>query len=60
MNENERRIFNLERRLIGLHFKGLCPRPIRLVAGVDFDGQSGEPSLLINRRLLAKGWDHTD
>lgn len=52
MNSRERRIYNLEVRLIKKLFKGLRPRPIRLARTLEFgaDGEAGEPRLVLKDR----------
>lgn len=49
MNEKEKKLYRLELELIKRHFKGLRPRPVKLVKKLDFGahGEAGEPNLLI-------------
>ena len=49
MNAKEQRLYRLELELIKQHFKGLKPRPVKLVKelGLGAHGEAGEPDLLI-------------
>jgi hypothetical protein len=49
VNEKEKKLYRLELELIKRHFKGLRPRPAKLVKKLDFGahGEAGEPNLLI-------------
>jgi len=55
MNKLERKVYRLERTLIEKFFKGLEPRPVKLVREVKFDGRAGDPYLEINESLLVAG-----
>ncbi len=52
MTKQEREVYKLELKLIRKHFKGLRPRPVKVVKESKFDGQADEPNLLIDRRVL--------
>jgi hypothetical protein len=49
VNVKEKKLYSLELDLIKQHFKGLKPRPVKLVKKLDFGahGEAGEPNLLI-------------
>ena len=52
MNARERRIYQLELKLIRKYFKGLRPRPVQLAKKLELgaDGEAGEPNLIIKDR----------
>ena len=52
MNARERRIYQLELKLIREYFKRLRPRPVRLAKKLELgaDGEAGEPNLIIKDR----------
>lgn len=49
MNEKEKKLYRLELDLIKQHFKGLKPRPVKLVKKLELGahGEAGEPNLII-------------
>jgi len=54
MTKQEQWVYNLERQLIRKHFKGLRPRPVKLVKDPHFGGMADEPNLLIDKALVGK------
>ncbi len=55
MNRLERKVYQFEKRLIAKFFKGLKPRPVKLVRDVDLLGRAEDPYLEINEFLLEAG-----
>ena len=55
MNRLEQRVYRLEKQLIEKFFKGLKPRPVKLVRHVNFHGQASDLCLEINEALLEAG-----
>jgi len=52
VNSREKRIYQLELKLIRKYFKGLRPRPVQLAKKLELgaDGEAGEPNLIIKDR----------
>jgi len=56
VNIRERRIYQLELKLIRKYFRGLRPRPVQLAKKLELgaDGEAGEPNLIIKDRKLPR------
>jgi hypothetical protein len=56
MNAREKRIYQLELKLIGKYFAGLRPRPVKLARKLDLgaDGEAGEPCLILKDRKRSR------
>lgn len=56
MNSREKRIYQLELKLIRKYFKKLRPRPVQLAKKLELgaDGEAGEPNLIIKDRKRSR------
>ena len=60
MNAKEQKLYRLERKLIKQYFKGLQPRPVKLVKKLPWGahGEAGEPHLVIkDLKRTQKEWE---